>query len=355
MSWSGEISPQAMKVFDNIIKERIAVKPGEQVLIVADTDTELELINALIKAIKNVDGVFTVAIQPNAGWNADDLYALTKPMEKAYIGADVVIAATTASQASVYGRPQEFRAKMTLGGTKRMFCVSERTFDIVASDTADYSEVHRISEQLRKNIIGGIKVRITSVGGTDLIADIPIIKESDSWYRYSHHGYSRIPGEFGNSPDGEVHFPPIYHTIEGTIVVDGPIANVSKLPPDKPVRLDVEKGRIVSIEGGTDADKLKSVIKQYNADYISEIGLGTNPEWKRDLFSAKTLGNLHVAYGGWWGKQDLASIIAERGNERADEAIPCKLHGDMIIRQGTFEIDGKMIVDGTNPDSIILY
>ncbi|KKK75601.1 hypothetical protein LCGC14_2872070, partial [marine sediment metagenome] len=46
-------------------------------------DTELELMNAFIKAIKNADGVFTVAIQPNAGWNADDLYALTKPMEKA--------------------------------------------------------------------------------------------------------------------------------------------------------------------------------------------------------------------------------------------------------------------------------
>ena len=51
----------------------------------------------------------------------------------------------------------------------------------------------------------------------------------------------------------------------------------------KPVRLDVEKGRIVNIEGGTDADKLKSIIKQHNADYISEIGLGTNPEWKQDL------------------------------------------------------------------------
>ena len=52
MSWSGEISSQAMKVFNNIIQERIAVKPGEHVLIVADTDTELELINAFIKAIK---------------------------------------------------------------------------------------------------------------------------------------------------------------------------------------------------------------------------------------------------------------------------------------------------------------
>ncbi len=39
MTWDREIDPQAMKVFDSIVKERIAVKPGEHVLIVGDADT----------------------------------------------------------------------------------------------------------------------------------------------------------------------------------------------------------------------------------------------------------------------------------------------------------------------------
>jgi len=317
---------------------------------VVDTDTEIELITAFMNAIDKVGGVFTIAIQPNAGWKVDDLYALTKPMENAYVGADVVIAATNASQASVYGRPEEYRAMMVKGGTSRMFCVSERTFDIVKSDTADYFKVLEIGQKIKEKIKAGKRVRLTSDGGTDLVAAIPRIEDTHPWvYMFSHDGFSRVPGEFGNCPDGEVHFPPIYTTIEGTIVVDGPIANVCVLPPNKPVIIGIEKGRIVSIEGGDDAEKLRAIIEQHKADYISEVGVGTNPEWKQDLFSGKCLGNLHVAYGGWWGFQDRASIIAARGEDRADEAIPCNLHGDMVILRGTFEIDGEMIIDGSSP------
>ena len=206
---------------------------------------------------------------------------------------------------------------------------------------------------MKKKIVAGKRVRVTSVGGTELVAEIPRIEESHPWvYMFSHDGFSRIPGEFGNCPDGEVHFPPIYTSIEGTIVLDGPIANVCMLPPDKPVELGVKKGRIVRIEGGKDAAKLRDLIKQHKADYISEIGLGTNPIWDRDLFSGKSLGNLHVADGGWWGFQDRESIIAARGKDRVHEAIPCKIHGDMVILKGTLEIDGEVIVDGSTPGSI---
>jgi leucyl aminopeptidase (aminopeptidase T) len=350
MSLFRAIKPEKMKVFDNIVSERIALKPGEQVLIVGDVETEPEMIGAFIDAINKAGGVFTVAIQPNAGWKEDDLYALTRSMERAYVGADVVIAATKASQSSVYGRPDEYRATMKKGGKSRMFCVAERTFEVVASDTADYKEVLKTSTRIKEKIMAGKKVRATSEAGSDLVADIPKIEYSHPWtYMFSHDGFARFPGEFGCSPDGEVHFPPIYTTVNGIIVVDGPIANVCISPPDKPVRIDVEKGRIVSIEGGDDAERLRKLIEQHKADYISEIGLGTNPEWKRNIFSAKSLGNLHIAYGGWWGVQDTNSIIAARGKDRADEAIPCNIHGDMVLFKGTLEIDGQVIIDGSSP------
>ena len=67
MTWVSEIEPQAMKVFDSIVKERIAVKPGEHVLIVGDVDTELELISAFIQSIIKVGGIYTITIQPNGG------------------------------------------------------------------------------------------------------------------------------------------------------------------------------------------------------------------------------------------------------------------------------------------------
>jgi leucyl aminopeptidase (aminopeptidase T) len=36
-----------------------------------------------------------------------------------------------------------------------------------------------------------------------------------------------------------------------------------------------------------------------------------------------------VAYGGWWGFQP---------------DIPYKIHGDMVIRNGRMEIDGKVVM-----------
>ena len=49
---------------DLLTRKLWAVKPGEQVLIVADTGTEPELIYSLASAVGAVGGQFTIAIQP---------------------------------------------------------------------------------------------------------------------------------------------------------------------------------------------------------------------------------------------------------------------------------------------------
>jgi leucyl aminopeptidase (aminopeptidase T) len=165
------------------------------------------------------------------------------------------------------------------------------------------------------------------------------------------HHESNQPGFwFFAIPEGEVHYGPVYRTVEGTAVIDGPIENiVPDRLPDQPVVIEIKKGRLVKIEGGADAKRLKEFLDKIKGDYVSEIGIGTNPEFlppTRIHEFKKFLGFFHIGYGGWWGVEDRESIIRDRGLKRADEAIPCMIHGDMcMLGPAKLEVDGKVIIE----------
>jgi leucyl aminopeptidase (aminopeptidase T) len=330
--WNRTLDPQVTRVFTRIVREQIGLKEGEQVLIAADSATEPETLSALATAINAAGGVFTIAIQPDAGWAGKDLYALTGPMREAYVGADVVVAATQSSSAALYGRPQPFRDLMERKEKVRLFSLAERPFEVIVADTANYYEIKRNNERLKEIFQKGRVARITNRAGTDFRGGLDDIPWDRLWHHLSHEGFSLGPGEFGACPDGETHVPPPPESMEGTLVVDGPIANICDMRPDEPVRITVKAGRTLKIEGGRDAHRLDRFVREIEQDYVAEIGLGTNPKWivSKSLHAVKKgLGNVHVAYGGWWGFQPK---------------IPYKIHGDMVMYDGTVEVDGRVIM-----------
>jgi leucyl aminopeptidase (aminopeptidase T) len=69
-------------------------------------------------------------------------------------------------------------------------------------------------------------------------------------------------------------------TAEGTIVVDGPVTLVCRIPKE-PIRIIVKNGRTVKIDGGSKAMKPREIVANYeNADNFAEPSIGTNP-WAR--------------------------------------------------------------------------
>jgi leucyl aminopeptidase (aminopeptidase T) len=133
-------------------------------------------------------------------------------------------------------------------------------------------------------------------------------------------------------PNGEVHVPPVPESMEGILVIDGDIANICRRP-DRPVRITVEKGKIVNIEGGVDAGKLDALLSSFDVDQhtVSEVAISTNKTLKGCVESEtgkRGWGNFHVAYGGWWGFQDT---------------IPYRIHGDMVMG---WTPGSKYLVDG---------
>ena len=64
----------------------------------------------------------------------------------------------------------------------------------------------------------------------------------------------------------------------------------------------MKKGRVVKVEGGIEAERLKKLIDSYeNADNIAEFSLGTNPyiipDGDINRNDKKKLGTVHIAVG----------------------------------------------------------
>ncbi|MCL6450968.1 MAG: hypothetical protein K6T75_06725 [Acetobacteraceae bacterium] len=325
---------RAARALHRILHQRAGIKPGEHVLIVADRSTERQLLKALVWSVEQLGAVYTVLVQPDAGWDPVDRYALTPPAREAYPAADLVIAVTRSSSAALYGRPQEFRDLMEARSRVRMLSLCERSLKAVMADRADYAEISRVNQRLKEIFRSGRRLRLRSPAGTDLEAALQPIDYERLWARLSHEGWALEPGAFGAVPDGEVHIPPPPASINGVVVVDGPVANICQGGPDRPITVLVEAGRIKGIGGGRDARRLKEFIDSLDQGWISEVGVGTNPFCRRASLlhvAKKALGSAHVAYGGWWGFQ-------------AD--IPYRVHGDMVIRRAELEVDGRQFLAG---------
>ncbi len=211
-----------------------------------------------------------------------------------------------------------------------------RTLEELLDDAGtDYYEVKRINDKMEEILLESRPgtIRIVTDNGTDFQGDLKGVSEYLIRRGCMQNGFATEPGQFSGRPEGEVHMPPRPESMEGTLVVDGPIANITD-EPDEPVRIKVERGKIISIEGGEAAERLDRFLSSFDVDqhWTSEIAIGTNramkDKGKTENGAKRGFGNFHVAYGGWWGKQD---------------AIPYRVHGDMVMK---WTPGSKYILDG---------
>jgi leucyl aminopeptidase (aminopeptidase T) len=127
-----------------------------------------------------------------------------------------------------------------------------------------------LAELLRK----GDKMQITTLAGTDLISQIggrPVFHNS---------GIISKPGE-QSFLGGQVSWAPLEESINGTIVFDG-----SLWPPEEvgllkaPITLEVKKGEIRDIKGGSEAKIFERWLSSFNDPKmfkIAHLSWGFNP------------------------------------------------------------------------------
>ena len=200
--------------------------------------------------------------------------------------------------------------------------------------SADYRAIAAITRRLKERLQGKDQVRITTALGTDLTLSIAgrDVKEDN--------GLIHEPGQFGNLPAGECFVSPLEDSAQGVLVVD---KSFPDLVLAVPVSMVFDKGRVVTIEGGAEAEELTRRIEYgerqedgQNCRVIAELGIGTNPAARltgRLITDEKVMGTVHIAIGD-------NSLPSYGGANRAP------IHIDGVVGQPTLVVDGKTLIEG---------
>ncbi len=309
---------------DMIVRRLLAVKPGEQVAIICDPQSEMSMAYALAGIVQSVGGEYTIMMMPTR--DTDRKNDLTPIIERGLRAADCMIGLTGASGAPTYSA-----AVKELYNAKKLRTISMvmRNLENFTSGgaLADYDVLHAEGKRLEALWEQKEHIHITSSAGTDIKAPIAGGKV------FVECGFALEAGEEAAFSDGEVSQMPQVNTAEGVIVVDGPIAHIGQLT--SPITLEVEKGRVLSVRGESpQAAELRHIVETIeNADNIAEFGIGLNPACRRNgdfEEEKKARGNVHIAIG---------DNIFYGGDVRSP------VHMDMVIYQPTVVMDGQLVVD----------
>lgn len=308
---------------DLIIRRLLAVQKDEQVVIVCDPHSEMEMVYALAGIVESLGAEYTITMMPTRGKErANDL---THVIEKGLEAADCLIGITGASGAPTYS-----------GAVKRLYDAKQlRTISMVMRSldnftlggaNADYDLLYDEGKKFAALWERARVGKISTLAGTDLsvaYAGERVVVEC---------GFATEAGLEAAFSDGEVSQMPVEGSANGLIVVDGPIAHIG--PPDTPIYLKVEAGKIIDVTGDCrQADELRQIIAGIGAaDNIAEVGIGLNPVSRLNgdfEEEKKARGNVHIAIGD---------------NVFYGGSVSCSIHIDMVIYRPTVTFDDQVVV-----------
>lgn len=309
-----------LRTATRIVKTSLVVKPGENFLVITDSET-YPIGRAFFEAGRKADAEVSLALIRERERHGQEP---PLPVAAAWKESEVYIAPTKYSLTHTQARKTAMEAGAR-GAT--MPGIVPSMFGAGAI-TADYSIVSRLSEKMGSLMDKTDKVRITSIAGTDLTFSIKgRAVERDT-------GMLAKAGDFGNLPAGEVCVAPIEGTAEGTLVVDGSIASVG-LIRTTPARVTVKDGFATKITGGKEAkrwNELLTAAKIKEAYNIAEFGVGCNPKAKligNILEDEKVYGTVHIALGD---------------NSTIGGKVMAGIHLDGLVREPSVFLDGQPVM-----------
>jgi len=313
--------------------------PGENVLILTSQNSDLRIVDAAWQAASELQArVVKLEIAPN--WDVcevgtdpttvcgsspidDDPMALAA-MKAADLVIDTVFLLFTPGQRAVLE-----------SGTRILLAYEPP--EVLARIVPTPEDRRRVLAA-RDSYAHGRSITVTSAAGTRLTASIgnyPITAE---------YGYVDSAGRWDHWPSGFVARLPDDNTAEGVVVLaPGDIILPFKQYVQTPITLEIERGTIVRISGGLDAEFLDSYLRGFNdpeAYAVSHLGWGLQPRarWTSlGLYDkAATIGMEARSFYG-----NFLFSTGPGGSRRT------KAHLDIPMRRCSFYVDDQpMVIEG---------
>ena len=281
------------------------VRPGEDVLVVASSDQEPALVDALVAAADAAGaGTATAAIVACPADMAD--YRHPAPVIAAAESAGLTIVATSIRFPRAY---DDLSRALFAAGRRQVLINNAPLEDFTrGAALADPQDLRARTRRLAGAVSAAQAVRVTSPNGTDLTVRVcrPCLPLT---------GFAEEDTGFGSFPSGEAMLSPEEGSAEGVFVADafGQVVYLADAGPqlgllEDPIRLEFAAGRLVRLAGGTAARRLEAVLDAAddNARLLAELGLGTNPQARAvgHVENKFRLNTAHIALGdnrliGW--------------------------------------------------------
>lgn len=233
--------------------------------------------------------------------------------------ADVTVIPTSTSLSHT-----QARREANAGGV-RIATLPNITEDIMKRTIpVDYEKIRKVSQTIAGLLSSADAAYITTEKGTDLTLPLKGRKAQPDFGIYHKNG------DFGNLPAGEAYIAPLEGVSEGSLVVDGAIANIGKL--EESVTITVRNGVAETVEN---CPQLERLLNEYGqkARNIAELGVGTNEKAQVSgniLEDEKVMGTIHIALGN---------------NVLFGGTVDVPVHLDCIVLNPTVEIDGEIVID----------
>jgi len=314
-----------------LVKDAFNLQEGETLAITADTESDPRVPDVVAAAAHAVGGrplVMWVATPPGVGKAADPTLPL-EALAGALAGSNAWVEFN--NQWLLYSTPYEkaFERNPDL----RYLCLVGMDADMMVRtiERVDSGALKRFSDRIAEMTRSACSVRITTPAGTDVRFENDPARPVDA-----EDGRARTPGPHFLS--GQIGWVPNLDTVEGTIAFDG-----SLVPPcgllEEPVSLSIERGRVVSVEGGAQAKEFEAWLDGFgdpNMRRLAHVCYGFNP-------GARLTGNILEDERVWgcteWGLGYLSPV------ENLPEGIEAPSHTDGICLSSSVWLDGEPLME----------
>lgn len=312
-----------------LLRDMFRVKPGETISITCDTESHMDVVDATARAAI-ILGAKPLVLRNAAARGCGKAADQDLPMDS-LIGAlsetDVWIEYNNQwiFYSTVYDIVVEKNKKLRyinlVGANADLMMRNIGSIDMLTLAEFHYKveEATAAAKHVRVTNPAGTDIEFDNVPGRKFLTADGIIKTGE---------VKMLPGQIGWAPD--------FDTINGIIVVDGTLT-----PPcrrvDAPVKMTVEKGRVVKIEGGASAMEFKAWMESFNdpnMNITAHISYGIGP-------GAKLSGDIVEDERVWgsteWGFGNVGAILVSD----IPGGIPASSHSDGICLNSTVMLDDK--------------